>query len=194
MGFLRRDEPLHEKLAREGGLDFPRHTQDLAGPLDPDHPLQQIAGIHGVPRPREWDAVASAEAPGVPGEELEFVVLDDGTLVVDEDTPEGVLSPLADALEITIEPPYHAYARRREQDVWAVAAFVVDVVEVPEELTGDTVSISVQDGLREALVGGQPYGYRIQSLEQFAEADFEAYVLEGTRIDGELWEVTVSPL
>lgn len=194
MGFLRRDEPLHEKLAREGGLDFPRHTQDLAGPLDPDHPLQQIAGIHGVPRPREWDAVASAEAPGVPGEELEFVVLEDGTLVVDEDTPEGVLSPLADALEITIEPPYHAYARRREQDVWAVAAFVVDVVEVPEELSGDTVSISVQDGLREALVGGQPYGYRIQSLEQFAEADFEAYVLEGTRIDGELWEVTVSPL
>lgn len=194
MGFLRRDEPLHEKLAREGGLDFPRHTQDLAGPLDPDHPLQQIAGIHGVPRPREWDAVASAEAPGVPGEELEFVVLEDGTLVVDEDTPEGVLSPLADALEITIEPPYHAYARRREQDVWAVAAFVVDVVEVPEELTGDTVSISVQDGVREALVGGQPYGYRIQSLEQFAEADFEAYVLEGTRIDGELWEVTVSPL
>lgn len=194
MGFLRRDEPLHEKLAREGGLDFPRHTQDLAGPLDPDHPLQQIAGIHGVPRPREWDAVASAEAPGVPGEELEFVVLEDGTLVVDEDTPEGVLSPLADALEITIEPPYHAYARRREQDVWAVAAFVVDVVEVPEELTGDTVSISVQDGVREALVGGQSYGYRIQSLEQFAEADFEAYVLEGTRIDGELWEVTVSPL
>jgi len=194
MGFLRRDEPLHEKLAREGGLDFPRGTQDLAGPLDPDHPLQQIAGIHGVPRPREWDAVASAEAPGVPGDELEFVVLEDGTLVVDEDLPEGVLSPLADALEITIEPPYHAYARRREQDIWAVAAFVVDVVEVPEELPGDTVSISVQDGLRESLVGGQPYGYRIQSLEQFAEADFEAYVLEGTRIDGELWEVTVSPL
>jgi len=194
MGFLRRGEPLHEKLAREGGLDFPRGTQDLAGPLDPDHPLQQIAGIHGVPRPREWDAVASAEAPGVPGGELEFVVLEDGTLVVDEDLPEGVLSPLADALEITIEPPYHAYARRREQDIWAVAAFVVDVVEVPEELPGDTVSISVQDGLRESLVGGQPYGYRIQSLEQFAEADFEAYVLEGTRIDGELWEVTVSPL
>ena len=194
MGFLRRDEPLHEKLAREGGLDFPRSTHDLAAPLDPDHPLQQIAGIHGVPRPREWDAVASAEAPGVPGDELEFVVLDDGTLIVDEDVPEGVLSPLADALEISIDPPYHAYARRREQDVWAAAAFGVDVVQVREELPGDTVSIAVQDGLREALVGGQPYGDRIQSLEQFAEADFEAYVLEGTRIDGELWEVTVSPL
>jgi hypothetical protein len=48
--------------------------------------------------------------------------------------------------------------------------------------------------LRETLVGGQHYGDRIQSLEQFAEADFEAYVLEGTRIDGELWEVTVNAL
>ncbi len=146
MGFLRRDEPLHEKLAREGGLDFPRSTQDLAGPLDPDHPLQQIAGIHGVPRPREWDAVASAEAPGLPGDEVEFVVLEDGSLIVDEDVPDGVLSPLADALDTLIEAPYHAYARRRGQDVWAAAAFVVDVVEVPEELPGDTVSISVQDG------------------------------------------------
>jgi hypothetical protein len=194
MGFLRRDEPLHEKLAREGGLDFPRSTHDLAGPLDPDHPLQQIAGIHGVPRPREWDAVASADAPGVPGDELEFVVLEDGTLIVDEDVPEGALSPLADALEITIDPPYHAYARRRKQDVWAAAAFVVDIVEVPEELPGDTVSIAVQDGLREALVGGRHYGDRIQSLEQYAEADFEAYALEATRLDGALWEVTVNPL
>lgn len=194
MGFLRRDEPLHEKLAREGGLDFPRSTHDLAGPLDPDHPLQQIAGIHGVPRPREWDAVASAEAPGLPGDEVEFVVLEDGSLIVDEDVPDGVLSPLADALDTLIEPPYHAYARRREQDVWAAAAFVVDVVEVPDELPGDTVSIAVQDGQRTALVGDHHYGARIQSLEQYAEADFEAYVLEATRLDGPLWEVTVSPL
>jgi hypothetical protein len=194
VGFLRRDEPLHEKLAREGGLEFPRSTHDLAGPLDPDHPVQQIAGIHGVPRPREWDAVASAEAPGVPGHDLEFVVLGDGTLIVDEDIPDGVLTPLADALEISIAPPYHAYARRREQDIWAAAAFAVDVVEVPEGLPGDTVSIAVQDGQRTALVGDQHYSDRIQSLEQYAEADFEAYVLEATRLDGELWEVTVSPL
>ena len=194
MGFWRREEPLHEKLAREGGLEFPRSTQDLAGPLDPDHPLQQIAGIHGVPRPREWDAVASAEAPGVPGDELEFVVLDDGTLIVDEDVPDGALTPLAEALESSIQPPYHAYARRRGQDVWAAAAFVVNVVEVPEELPGDTVSISVQDGQRTSVVGDQHYGNRIQSLEQFAEANFEAYVLEATRLDGSLWEVTVNPL
>jgi hypothetical protein len=194
VGFLRREEPLHEKLAREGGLDFPRGTQDLAGPLDPSHPYQQVAGIHGVPRPREWDAVASAETPGLPGDELEFVVLHDGTLIVDEDVPDGTLTPLADALENSIQAPYHAYARRRGRDVWVAAAFVVDVVEVPEELPGDTVSIAVQDGLRTTLVGNEPYADRIQSLEHFAEADFQAYVLEGTRLDGQLWEVTVSPL
>ena len=45
-----------------------------------------------------------------------------------------------------------------------------------------------------ALVGGQHYRDRIQSLEQFAETDFEAYVLEATRLDGQLWEVTVNAL
>ena len=79
------------------------------------------------------------------------------------------------------------------EDVWAAAAFAVDVVEVPEELPGDTVSIAVQDGQRTSLVGNQHYGDRIQSLEHYAEADFEAYVLEATRLDGSLWEVTVTP-
>ena len=39
MGFLRRDEPLHEKLAREGGLDFRGARAISRDPLDPDHPL-----------------------------------------------------------------------------------------------------------------------------------------------------------
>ena len=37
----------------------------------------------GVPRAREWDAVASAEAPDLSGEEVHFVAPADGTLVVD---------------------------------------------------------------------------------------------------------------
>ena len=37
-------------------------------------------GIHGVPRPRRWDAVATAAAPGLRGEIVHFVALPDGTL------------------------------------------------------------------------------------------------------------------
>ena len=194
MGFWRREEPLHERMAREGGLDFPRAVQDLSGPLDPRHPFWQVAGIHGVHRAREWDAVVAAEAPELPGEELDFVVLEDGTLVVDLDLPDEALSPLADALDEQLEAPYHAYAHRREGDVWVAAAIVVDVVEVDEEIEGDSIEIVARDGEHMTAVGGELTNRRIEPLAALAEEDFESYFLEATRIDERLWEVTVNPL
>jgi hypothetical protein len=194
MGFLRREEPLHEKLAREGGLDFPRRIQEPGGALDPRHPFWQVAGIHGVARAREWDTVAAAEAPDLPGAEVEFVVLEDGTLVVEEDLPDESLSPLADAVDATLEAPYHVYAHRREGDVWVAAAILVDVAEVPEEIDADTVEIVARDGEHMTVVGGDLTGQRIESLEAVAEEDFDSYFLEATRIDERLWEVTVSAL
>jgi hypothetical protein len=194
VGFWRREEPLHERLAREGGLDFPRAVHDLAGPLDPRHPFWQVAGIHGVHRVREWDAIVAAEAPELPGEELDFVVLEDGTLVVEEDPPEDALSPLADKLDERLEPPYHAYAHRREGDVWVAAAIVVDVIDVPEEIDADSVEIVARDGEHITVVGGERTDQRFESLEALAEEDFEAFFLEATRIDASLWEVTVNAL
>jgi len=52
LSLFRRKESLHEKLAREGGLV---ETETTAAPWDK-------AGIHGVARPRRWDAVVTAEA------------------------------------------------------------------------------------------------------------------------------------
>lgn len=194
MGFFRRDEPLHEKLAREGGLDFPRHVQDLSGGLAPEHPFWQVVGIHGVPRPREWDAVATADAPGLPGDELEFVVLADGTLVVDADLPEEALSPLADALETTLTPPFHAIARRREDEVWSAAAMEVDVVEVPEDVPGDEVALVVQSEERTLLIDDERSKEDLPTLETFGREQFDAFVLHASRLEGWLWEVTVNPL
>lgn len=194
MGFWRRDEPLHEKLAREGGLDFPRAVQDLAGPLDPRHPFWQVAGIHGVHKAREWDTVVAAEAPKLPGDELDFVVLEDGTLIVDLDLPDDAVSPLADALDDQLEAPYHAYAHRREGDVWVAAAVVVDVVEVGEEIDGDSIEIIARDGEHQTAIGGELVDRRIEPLEALGAEDFESYFLEATRIDATLWEVTVNPL
>ena len=69
VGLFRRGEPIHEKLAREGGLDLPRGVNEVTGPpvIDPRHPLWQVAGIHGIPRVREWDAVTSAVCARAPG-------------------------------------------------------------------------------------------------------------------------------
>ena len=71
------------------------------------------AGVHGVPRPRQWDAVVTAEAD-LPGDSVHFVTLEDRTVVVDEDVPDDQLAPLADAVETQLDPPYRAEGTRRE--------------------------------------------------------------------------------
>jgi hypothetical protein len=197
LGFFRREEPLHEKLAREGGLDFPRGVDEPDGPptIDPEHPLWRIAGVHGIPRAREWDAVLTAFAPALPGDEADFVALPDGTLYTDDDLPDGALAPLADAFDGLLDAPYHAFALRQEEDVWSAAALRVDVVEVPEDVDGDQVDLVVNnDGERTTLVDEAESRVEIPSLEDFAAQQFGSFVLRASRLDETLWEVTVLPL
>jgi hypothetical protein len=194
LGFFRRERPIHQQLAKEGGLEYARDVADLypREPIDPRHPFWQVVGIHGIPREREWDAVASAEAPGLPGDDVEFVALLDGSLVVDEDVPDGALTPLADAL--SLPTPYHAFGLRQDADVWSVAAKRVQVVEVPEQVDGDEIQLVVADEARTLVVDDIPSSASIPSLEAFAAEQFGSFVLRASRLDDLLWEVTVIPL
>ena len=194
MGFFKRERPIHQQLAKEGGLDYARDLADLSPrePIDPRHPFWQVVGIHGIPREREWDAVASADAPGLPGDNVEFVALPDGSLVVEEDVPDGTLVPLADAL--SLPAPYHAFGLCQDADVWSVAAKRVQVVEVPEHVEGDEIQLVVTDESRTLVVDDLPSSARIPSLEAFAAEQFGSFVLRGSRLDDLLWEVTVIPL
>jgi hypothetical protein len=208
LGFFHREKPIHEQLAAEAGLDIdglddelatgaaerPPEQSSLIKMLPGPSALSQLLSVHGIPREREWDAVASAQAPDLPGEELEYVALEDGTLVVDEDIPDGALSPLADALEGQIAAPYHGYAFWKEDDVWTVAAKRVQVVEVPEDVPGDEVELAVNDGSRTLVVDGEESRAEIPSLESFASQQFGSFVLHASRLDETLWEVTVLPL
>ena len=110
--------------------------------------------LHGG-RPRRWDAVATAEAPELDGNELEFTALPDGTCS-STSSSEGALSPLVDALEQSVAAPYRARAARSEGDVWGVAANRIDVIEVPEEIEGDTVSLAVKGDQRTFLIDDRP--------------------------------------
>ena len=196
MGFFRRGEPIHEKLAREGGLDLPRGVNEFTGPpmIDPRHPIWQVAGIHGIPRVREWDAVTSAEAPELPGDETDFVALADGTIFTDDDLPDDALNPLADALENLVEAPYHALALKQAADVWSVAAMRVIVLEVPEDIAGDKVELVVNEDERAIRVDDVATRTDLPTLEAFAAEQFGSFVLRATRLDDTLWEVTVHPL
>jgi hypothetical protein len=200
LGFFKRERPIHEQLAAEAGLDIEGLDDELAAgaareTLRTRIPMpSDLLAIHGIPREREWDAVASAQAPELPGEDVEYVALADGTLVVDEDVPDGSLSPLAEALEDQISPPYHGYAFWQQDDLWAVAATRVHVVEVPEHVPGDEVELAVHDGARSTVVDGEESRAEIPSLESFASGQFDSFVLRASRLDDLLWEVTVIAL
>ena len=185
MGLFRRDKPLHEQLAEEADLDIcadgeaaepgRRTPSRLAGLMHgladgflsapPDEfgrpsPFGEVA-LHGVPRPREWDTLATVAAE-LPGDEVHFSALPDGTLIIGEDLPDGALNPLAGAIEAEINPPYYAEGVRRDGAIWAVGAKRIQVRSFPD-VEGDEVEL-VEDG-------------------QF---------VIGRRLDGDLFEVQVS--
>jgi hypothetical protein len=185
--FFRRRKPLHEQLAEGTDLLRWEHRHEPLGPFQ-----GTLDVLHGG-RPRRWDAVVTAAAPALTGEIVHFVALDDGTLVVEESVATGALDPVVDAVEQELKPPYRAEAVRRG-DVWAAAANAIEVVEVPEDVAGDRLELSVRHGDRELVVDGQPSLWPLPTLEAYGKERHHDYVLRAERIDGALWEVQVNPL
>ncbi len=183
MPLWRRDEPLHERLRREGALDAAERV-----PIDPG-PRWGEVGIHGVHRQRVWDAVATVEAPELGGAEARFVALPDGTLIAETDDLD--VGPLADALEGALQPPYRAEGVPRGDGLWAVAARRIEVVEVPEEVAGDHVTVTMRAGERTVEVDGERVFGGIPTLESLAGGDA---VVTAHRLDDTLWELEVAPL
>jgi len=177
VSLFRRREPLHVRLAREGGVPL--------GDDSPPRPPWDAAGIHGLHRPRQWDAVVTVEAPTLAGERATFVALPDGTLVV-EQGPDGI-QPLAAAVEGELAPPYRAEAVRRESGLWAVAAKSIGVVELPG-IAGEEIELVSHGSERTLSIDGERSFGTIAALER-AE-----HVVRARRIDGALWELEIDPL
>jgi len=168
-----RKEPLHERLAREGGL---------VEREQPRAPWREV-GIHGMQRAREWDVTETVDVPGIDGDAATFVVLPDGSILV-EDGPEGSLQALADAVERALQPPYRAHAVRQRGDLWAVQAKRIRVVQIRHAPEGDAVELT-PDGL---FVDGERAFGSVPELEGLGD------VVRAERLDGDLWEVRASAL
>lgn len=183
MGFWRRKQPLHERLAREGGL---------APATPPRSSWDDLVGVHGIHRLREWDALVTARAE-LPGDEIWFVALPDGTLLL-EDGPDGDLSPLAEAVEKDVPPPYRACAVQKEEAVWAVAVRRIEIVELPDDPGGDELELAWDGSERTYSKDGEPAFGGVRALERLAEQRYETWVVRASRLDDALWEVSVAPL
>ena len=151
------------------------------------------AGISGIARAREWDAVAAARSEAEEDEAV-FVALADGRLI-GLHGPREAMDAAARALQGELEPPYRALAVRREGDMWAVGAVAIEVAEFPADTEGEELMLTVtQDGERALEVDGRPTLEGIEALARAAGDRYDAYVLRATRLDERLWEIGIDPL
>ena len=200
---FRRKETLNQRLIREAGLD----AGSIAGELAPEREpaeleeswfgsrslslFERLSGEVVSARPRRWDAVVSAQAEDIEGDELEFVGLPDRSLIVEQEGA-GDVTPLADAVESQLEPPYRAQAVRRGPDVWAVAARRIQVATFEAE--GEEITLTEHYGNRTLTVdGAQAFG-SVPELERIGRAGGASYVVRARRLEGDLWEVQADPL
>jgi hypothetical protein len=193
---FRRRKPLHERLADTGRMGDA--LNEPAPSLAADTPgwdgeQRGEPGIHGVPRARRWDAVAMANAPDLTGDAVHFVALEDGTLVVEEDEPDGALATLTEVVEQTIGPPYRAEAVRKSPSTWAVAASRIAVASIPG-LKGDEVELTSTREGKVLRVDGRTTMGSARELERLGQTEGTQYVVLAKRLDGDLWEVEATPL
>ena len=127
------------------------------------------------------------------GDDCRFVAL--GERIVVEDGSAAVAACAEAALTAEIEPPYRGVAVRRESDAWAIGAVAIEVAELPADVEGDEVMLTVtEEGERELLVDGRSALAGLPALERLAGPRHEAYVLRAARLEGSLWQVTIDPL
>jgi predicted trehalose synthase len=162
-------------------------------PIDPGRDWL-AAGITGLQRQREWDAVATTQGDGTPGDEVEFVALADGTLVL-ESGGGADPAPFATALGESIATPYRALAVRRP-DVWAVGAVAIDVERLDPDPRGTNLTLTWNGAELELSIDELPASpTQAPALERIASARVDgAYAAHAHRLRGDLWELSVLPL
>ena len=152
------------------------------------------AGITGLQRQREWDAVATFEGEGTAGAEVAFVALEDGSFVLE--SGDGVEpQSLAAALGDGVAPPYRALAVRRPE-IWAVGAVSIEVARLDPDPPGTELALTWDGSTTSLTVDRLPAEpSRAAALERIAAARKSgAYASHAHRLRGDLWEISVLPL
>jgi hypothetical protein len=195
--FRRRHETLNEQLLREAGLDPAQVLGDPRPPPTLPEPSQSVLRAVGAPdgssvSPKEWDAAVAVAAPGLAGDRVDFTTIPSGDVIVDEETGDADLSPLADAVERHVSPPYRAVGTRQDGDLWAVGAKRIEVAKIPF-IEGEKLALAQHGRECEFRIDGEPRdGVVPLQLETLGQAVGDSFYVEAERIDGYLWEVRVT--
>ena len=114
-------------------------------PHDPGPHWGEV-GIHGLHRHREWDAVATVDAPDLVGEDVWFVVLGPGEVVAEDGEIDARL-----VSSIALAAPFRAHAVRRDAGIWVVGASRIRTVALVDDPGGSSVGRGRLPGAGRAL-------------------------------------------
>jgi hypothetical protein len=168
-------------------------------------------GVTGIPRLREWDAVAVVELPELAGDALAEFELDapaDAAPAVraGERVPAEALERLTAELDAKVDRPYEARAVRYDELRFTVGARTVrpgETIDLPPELPASSIEVvRAPDGELQKTVDGEPvepshealYAPALELLEGRGAARFESFVARADKAEGGRWTVTVDPL
>ena len=158
-------------------------------PHDPGPHWGEV-GIHGLHRQREWDAVVTVDAGDRGGDELWFVALADGRVVIEEG--EGDAAALARS--VGRPTPFRAHAVRRDERAWVVAVRAIETVELEHDPGGELLELAWDGVARSVRIDGAPTLAGVPELERLAAERHASYVVVASRLVGAVWEVGVTPL
>jgi hypothetical protein len=168
------------------------------------------AGITGIPRLREWDAVVFVDVPELARSELgelAFVAFVDGEAeaLAGAGIPRRVIERMAAGLETKVERPYEARAVRKSDVVWSVGArtFHGHAFGLPAGFPASSLEVVVTpDGERAVTADGgeippslEPlYEDAVAELERRGRERFQSFVVRADKVGDERWQLTIDPL
>jgi hypothetical protein len=79
--------------------------------------------------------------------------------------------------------------------MWAVGAVRIEVAELPADIEGEELMLTVnQEGERALEIDGRPTAESVPALEDAVGGRFDAYFVRATRLERGLWEIGIDPL
>lgn len=178
-----------ERLAAAlAALPFAQLPQEWQG----GSPLN-IPGLSSAVQDDPWDALVSAHAPGLSGDEVRFAVAADGRTIAGGDASADALAALARAVERQLDAPFWAIGVPDEGDEWSVAATGAEILELPDA-RGDEIEATRVGAVVTCRVDGQDAEVRLPAIDALLDRQSGDAVVVAHRFAGPVWVAEVFSL
>jgi hypothetical protein len=169
------------------------------------------AGITGIPRLREWDAVVLVELPELEASlltefELSAPIEGDVRARADEGVPRRMLERIAETLDAEVERPYDALVVRKDRRRWSAGARTIrlgDTIELPAGFPATSLEVvRTPEGALETRADGEEVDPAlaplivevVAALDRRGRERFESFVARADKVANGSWQLTIDPL